>query len=515
MKKILSIFSIALVALFAASCGTDEPAGDTKQPGVSFNIAESNVDSSSIEVVITPSDMTANYYADIVATADIAGMSDAELIDKWVLSGEHKVRKGVQPVAKSSLAASTSYTVVAFAITETEKATRKEYITKEAIAPVSPELFNVDIEVKDITATSAIATATPNGSNWYFFRVITKMELTAMGIYDSDYDVLCYILENPNNNDYIFSGNTTLTPHLNPEMDYIAVAFNVENWEAVYNKEQPAKLFRHEFKTPKVEYNEGDLFTFNNLQTTSSGFTVDVIPTRGDDSFWTYYIWTKQSYDETLASESSNNIVMRSYWALYNLAGEVFIYDFGQFMREKMGQTGSSRISNYEPLKKNTDYVVVLFYIDPNVGSDPTEVYEYKYATIDVRTTDITLAPVELTVSEPVIVKNGLKYDIQFNVKLGEDAKSLRVGTQLWGNYDFASYWNPNDWTSIEVFFKYSSKSISEDSLAEAKTAQGTTISISGADKNDYVVFFEALNSEDTKTQYGVRITSDMFDNAQ
>ena len=514
MKKILSIFSIALVALFAVSCGNDEPA-DTGKAGVSFSISESNVDSSSIEVVITPSDMNANYYADIVATADIEGMNDSELIDEWVLSGEHKVRKGVQPVAKSGLAPETSYTVVAFAITETEKVTRKEFTTDEAIAPVSPEQFNIDIEVKDITATSAVATATPNGVNKYFFRVITKMELTAMGIYDNDYEVLYYILENPNNNDYVYTGKTTQTPHLNPEMEYVAIAFNLENWEAVINKEQPAKLFRYTFSTPKIEYSEEDLFTFNNLQVTSSGFTVDVIPTRGEDSFWTYYIWTKQSYDDTLAKESSNNIVMRSYWALFNLAGEVFIYDFGQFMREKMGQTGSSRISNYEPLKKNSDYVVVLFYIDPNVGSDPTEVYEYKYATIDIHTTEATLAPVELSVSEPVIVKNGFKYDIQFNVKLSEDAKSLRVGSQLWGNYDFATYWNPNDWTSIEVFFKYSSKAISEDSLAEAKTAEGTTISITGADKNDYVVFFEALNSEDTKTQFGVRITPEMFDNAQ
>ena len=515
MKKFLSIFSIALVALFAVSCGNDEPTGDAKQPGVSFNIVESNVNSSSIEVVITPSDMTANYYADIVATADIEGMNDSEIIDEWVLSGEHKVRKGVQPVAKSGLAASTSYTVVAFAITETQKATRKEFTTDEAVAPVSPEQFNIDIEVKDITATSAVATATPNGSNRYFFRIITKMELTAMGVYNSDYDTFAYIIENPNSNNYIVTGTQVIDDRLNPEMEYIAIAFNVENWEAVYNKEEKAKLFRYEFKTPKLDYDEGDLFTYNNIKIASNGFTVDVVPTRGEDSFWTYYIWTKQSYDDTLAKESSNNIVMRSYWALYNLAGEAFIYDFGQFIRDYMGQTGSSRISNYEPLKKNSDYVVVLFYMDPQVGTDPTEIYEYKYATIDIHTTEATLAPVELNVSEPVIIKNGLKYDIQFNVKLSEDAKSLRVGSQLWGNYDFASYWNPNDWTSIEVFFKYSSKAISEDSLAEAKTADGTTISITGADKNDYVVFFEALNSEDTKTQFGVRVTPEMFDNAQ
>ena len=206
---------------------------------------------------------------------------------------------------------------------------------------------------------------------------------------------------------------------------------------------------------------------------------------------------------------------MRSYWALYNLAGEAFIYDFGQFMRDYMGQTGSSRISNYEPLKGNTDYVVVLFYMDPNVGSDPTEVYEYSYVAIDVHTTERTLPAAELTVSEPVIKANGLKYEIQFNVKLSEDAQSLKIGSQLWTNYDFATYWNPEDWTSIEAFFRYSSKYVSEDSLAEAKSEKGTTISITGVDKGDYVVFFEAENEENTKTQFGVRITTEMFDQAQ
>ena len=361
-----------------------------------------------------------------------------------------------------------------------------------------------------------MATATPNSNaNRYFFRVITKMELDAMGIYNNDFEVFSYILENPNSNNYIVTGATTLDLHLNPEVDYLAVAFNVENWEAVYSKEQPIKLFRYAFKTPKAEYDPDSLFTYNNLKPTSNGFTVDVIPSRGEDSFWTYYIWTKKSYDDTLAKESSQNIVMRSYWALYNLAGTAFIYDFGQFMRDYMGQTGSSRISNYEPLKGDTDYVVVLFYIDPNVGSDPTEVYEYSYVAIDVHTTERTLPAAELTVSEPVIKANGLKYEIQFNVKLSEDAQSLKIGSQLWANYDFAKYWNPDDWTSIEAFFRYSSKYVSEDSLAEAKSEKGTTISITGVDKGDYVVFFEAENEENTKTQFGVRVTPEMFDQAQ
>ena len=513
MRKLFSMM-LALLALVGVGCEPPQQGGNDNNNDFAFG--EPSVTATSIQVKITPADAAANYYASIVAAADIADKSDAEIIDEALNSESFKTRKGTQLIGANNLLPETDYAVIAFYITSTDKVSRLDLTTGVAEAPIDPELFEVDIEVTEITATSAIVTATPNSNaNRYFFRVITKMELDAMGIYNNDFDVFSYILENPNNNNYIVTGTTTLDPHLNPEVDYLAVAFNVENWEAVYNKEQQLKLFRYAFKTPKAEYDPDSLFTYNNLKPTSNGFTVDVIPSRGEDSFWTYYIWTKKSYDDTLAKESSQNIVMRSYWALYNLAGTAFIYDFGQFMRDYMGQTGSSRINNYEPLKGNTDYVVVLFYMDPNVGSDPTEVYEYSYVAIDVHTTERTLPAAELTVSEPVIKTNGLKYEIQFNVKLSEDAKSLKIGSQLWTNYDFATYWNPDDWTSIEAFFRYSSKYVSEDSLAEAKSEKGTTISITGVDKGDYVVFFEAENEENTKTQFGVRITTEMFDQAQ
>lgn len=512
MKKFLSIFSIALVALFAMGC---ENNNNEKTGGKSFSFGEATIDASSIEVVVTPSDDATLYCADIVATAELDGKDDATIIREWLTDGKHTARSGMQVIGKSGLKSETSYTLVAFYITETNKATRKVFTTDKAIAALPGDEFNVTIEVTDITATSAVATATPNGINQYFFRIITKMELTAMGVYNNDFEVFKYIVENPNNNNYIVTGPTTLTPMLSPEMEYLAVAFNVENYEAVLNKQEDVKLFRYAFTTPKLEYDEGVLFTYNNIQSSPFGFSIDVIPSRGEESLWTYYVWTKKSYDETLAKESSNAIVMRSYWALYNLAGEAFIWDFGQFIRDYMGQTGSSRIGQYQPLESNSDYVVVLFYVDPNVGTDPTEVYDYKYVAVDVHTTDTTLEPAQMTVSEPVIVKNGMKYDIQFNVKVSEDAQSLKVGAQLWANYEFDKYWNPNDWTSIQAFFKYGSKYLSEESLAEAKSEQGTTFALEGADKDDYVVFFEALNPEYTKTQFGVRITADMFNNAQ
>lgn len=512
MKKFLSIFSIALVALFAVSCGNDEPTGDTKQPGVSFNIIESNVDSSSIEVVITPSDMNANYYADIVATADIEGMNDSELIDEWVLSGEHKVRKGVQPVAKSGLAASTSYTVVAFAITETQKATRKVFTTDEPVAITPADQFNVEITVKNITAYSAEVTATPNGSNRYYFRVIPKMELDSWSIYNNDYETLAYICENPNSGNYITSGTQNKTWTLHPAMDYVAIAFNYENWKDMYDKVVSTNLFKYEFKTPDAPAVDPDsMFITANLSTTNTSFSLDVTPVRGENTHWTYYVWTKASYDETLAYEPRQNIVMRSCYGLQNLAVEQG-YDFGTIIQtDKLGKIGSNTIYAYERLRPNTDYVVVLFYVDPT-NSDPTEIYDYNYIAVEFTTIEASSSAVELQVSEPIIKSSDFAgHTIMFNIKVDESAVTLSKGSQLWDKCE--PYWNPNNWNTIrDLIWLYP---VNKDTLAQAKSDVGCVISFTAETVADYVFFFEAENEEGTRTQHVVRVTPDMFNDAQ
>lgn len=508
MKKFLSIFSIALVALFAVSCGNDEPTGDTPQTGVSFNIVESNVNSSSIEVVITPSDMNANYYADIVATADIEGMNDSELIDEWVLSGEHKVRKGVQPVAKSGLAASTSYTVVAFAITETQKATRKEFTTDEAGAVLPSSEFNITIDVKNITSNSAQAIVTPNGANRYYFRIIPKMELDSWSIYGNDYETLAYICENPNSADYITSGAQNKTWTLHPAMDYVAIAFNYENWRDMYDKVVNVKLFKHEFKTPDAPAVDPDsMFITANLNTTNTSFSLDVTPVRGESAHWTYYVWTKASYDETLAYEPRQNIVMRSCFGLNNIAVEQG-YDFGTIIQtDKLGKVGSNTIYAYEKLRPNTEYVVVLFYVDPT-NSDPTDIYDYNYVAVEFSTVEASTSAVELQVSEPIIESNGFAgYTVKFNIKVDNNAVMLSKAATTWDKCE--PYWDPSDWNSIRAFFWL--YPVSDDTLAQAKSDVGCVISYTDVTAADYVFFFEAENAEGTRTQHAVRVTPEMF----
>ena len=508
MKKLFTMLSLALVALFAVSCEKN-PVGN----GASFTFGDAKITANTIEVPVTPADLTANYYANFLASADIAGKDDATIIDECLNSENFRTRKGVQVVAANNLQPETAYTLVAFALTDST-VTRKEYTTGAYEAPLPGKEFKVDIEIKDITATSATAIARPNGANRYYFRVITKMELDAFGIYNNDYQIFEYIIENPSSGEYITAGETTLNCRLNAEMEYLAVAFNFENWEAMHNQEEDIKLFRYAFTTPEAPaVDPNSLFVYSNLQTTHTGFSVDVTPAHGEDSFWGYYIWTKASYDQTLASESKANIVMRSYFGLNNIGVEQG-YDFGTFIREYLGQTGSSRVINYEPLKNNTDYVLVLFYMDPEV-SDPTNVYDYNYVAIDIKTKEPSAdAAASLLVAEPVIVKNGFKYDVQFLVKTDDKAVDLLVGAQLWANYDFAKYWNPNDWSQIQAFFLFR-KSVGADTLAAAKSAEGANVSFTGVDKDDYAFFFEVLNEENTATQFGVRVTPEMFDNAQ
>ena len=513
MRRLFSVLSVALVALFAVGCEkTSNP--NSGETGVTFEFQNAKTTTTSVEVEVVPSDATTLYFAAIVEALEIQDLTDGDIITKLTDAQDISFAKGKKTLTATNLIPDTEYVAVAFSMTGS-KVARHTLKTLPVQDIVSSDEFEVEIDVTSITATSAVATAKPSSTaNRYYFRVITKMELDAFGIYNDDYQIFEYIIENPSSGDYVTQGETTLNCRLSAEMDYLAVAFNFENWEAVHYQEEEIKLFRYEFTTPEAPaVDPNSLFVWDNLQVTHTGFSVDVTPAQGEESFWGYYVWTKKSYDETLASESKANIVMRSYFGLNNIGVEQG-YDFGTFIQEYLGQTGSSTVVNYLPLNNNTDYVLVLFYMDPEV-SDPTTVYDYNYVAIPFKTKAPSAdAAASLEVSDPVVVKNGFKYDIQFLVKTDANAVDMKVGAQLWNNYDFAKYWDPNDWSQIQAFFMFRT-SVESTTLEAAKSAEGATVSFPGVDKDDYVFFFEVLNEENTATQYAVRVTPDMFDAAQ
>ena len=515
MRKLFSVLSVALVALFAVGCETsNKTEGDISNSNTDFVFQNAKTTTTTVEVEVVPADASTLYFAAIVEALEIKDLTDGQIISKFTDAQDVSFGKGKKTLTATNLTPDTEYVAVAFSLASA-KVARYTLRTLPVQDPISGDEFEIEIEVSNIKATSATATAKPNSTaNRYYFRVITKMELDAFGIYDNDYQIFEYIIENPSSGEYITQGETTLNCRLNAEMDYLAVAFNFENWEAVHNQEEDIKLFRYAFTTPEAPaVDPNSLFTYSNLQVAHTGFSVDVTPVQGEESFWGYYVWTKKSYDETLATESKANIVMRSYFGLNNIGVEQG-YDFGTFIQEYLGQTGSSTVVNYLPLNNNTDYVLVLFYMDPEV-SDPTTVYDYNYVAIPFKTNAPTAGTAaSLEVSDPVIVKNGFKYDIQFLVKTDNNAVDMKVGAQLWNNYDFAKYWDPSDWSQIQAFFMFRT-SVEPTTLEAAKSAEGATVSFPGVDKEDYVFFFEVLNEENTATQYAIRVQPEMFDNAQ
>ena len=149
--------------------------------------------------------------------------------------------------------------------------------------------------------------------------------------------------------------------------------------------------------------------------------------------------------------------------------------------------------------------------MDPEV-SDPTIVYDYNYVAVEFKTLKPSIdGYATLEVSSPTIEAYGEKYNLYFNIKTDSKAADIKVGVQLWANYDFAQYWDENDWSQIQAFFFFRT-SVGAESLAAAKTEEGATISRTGLDKDDYVFFFEVLTENNTPTQYAVRVTPDMFE---
>lgn len=115
-----------------------------------------------------------------------------------------------------------------------------------------------------------------------------------------------------------------------------------------------------------------------------------------------------------------------------------------------------------------------------------------------------------MQVSEPIIESAGFtSYTIKFNIKVDQSCVDLKQGPAAWDDSKHGKYWDPTDWNTIRAFhWLYS---VSEETLTQAKTAEGCVISYTAEGKDDMVFFFEALNSENVATQHVVRVTPDMY----
>lgn len=503
MKKIFSLMTL-LSLLSISSCDKEENPVSVES-GVTFSFSDVNVTASSFDITITPSDLETNYFVYIAESSEFAGKDGETIISEMLGAHGTKMYSGVQTISKQNLKAATNYSIAAFAYGEKKNVSFFHLATREK----GEVDFSVSINVSGITAKSATVKIVPSDDSVnYFARVITKMEIQTTD--GSDLDIAKYCLENPYYEEYIRTGSVEYDYTVSPKMDYVVVAFNYDNIEDVANGLIPIELFKYEFSTPDTQQVDPDtMFTFSNLEVGYTDFSVDVTPVYGEDSFWSYYIFTKASYQEEL-DRNYNQVVRHAYYGLqgllneYNVANEPNI-DFSTFIQDYMGVTGTATLTSYETLRPDTDYVLVLFYMDPNV-IDPTVVYDYAYVPIEFRTLTSDEKPY-LAVDGPYIEDE----TILFNIKIDETAVKLVYGPAAWSD-TVATYYDENDPYNGDAIRAFVNRVTANDEVfAKAQSAEGVTISFDATGGFDGLFLFEAENAYGRRSQYVVRVTPDMF----
>lgn len=504
MRKLLSM--MAMLSLFiAVSCEKNETPSAGQKEKVNFSFTDVAVTHSSVNITITPSDLDVNYYVRLAEVATFEGKDNATIIDEMLVAPDVKMCKGVQEMSFNDLMPDTSYNFAVFAYGATDDVSF--FYVKTGVQEDVDLL--IDIKVSNITDKHATISLTPShDSVRYFARVVTKMEQNMTD--GTDLDLVKYCLENPYYTQYIRQGAVTYDYVASPKMDYIVVAFNFDNIDDVMNGIEPLRLFKYEFQTPDTgQVNPDTMFDLSGFEATSNGFTLNVVPKLGDDAFWSYYVYTKKSYDEELA-RNYNQVVMHAYFGLqgllneYNVANEPNI-DFNTFINDYMGFRGAQTITSYERLRPDSEYVLVLFYMDPNV-IDPTVVYDYSYVPVPFTTLEAD-SDISITVEGPYFEE----HKILFNIQVSDEAYSLVYGPAQWSDL-IAQYYNyddPTDGDAIRAFINR--VTASEDVLADAKSEQGATIAFDAPDGFDGIFLFEAENNAGKRAQYVVRVTPDMF----
>ena len=90
MRKLFSLLSVALVALFAVGCET--PGEGTT--GVTFDFQNAKTTTNTVSVDVVPSDNSVMYMACVVEAVTISDLVDAAIIDKFLGAEGITIKKG-------------------------------------------------------------------------------------------------------------------------------------------------------------------------------------------------------------------------------------------------------------------------------------------------------------------------------------------------------------------------------------------------------------------------------------
>lgn len=359
------------------------------------------------------------------------------------------------------------------------------------LTPSSEDGFAIQINAKDVEATTATVEFIPSDSETqYFARVITTAELETLNITD-DVALIQYLYENPNQADYVYSGTQSLElERLSPNYEYLAVAFEY------LAPEEIKTIYKKTFVTKDQVVDHS--MTISNLTPDYTGVTFTVTP-GNDEEYWFYYCMEKSLYDEF-----GENVMIYTYYGMQNHAFELgYTSGMGE-MLQALAQQGEGQVVATD-LKHSTDYVAMAFYVDPN-STDPTNIYDWSYVSEEFTTlTPTNEAPV-ITIADPIIKYEEGVYSMIINVNADASTTVLSYGT---ADYASCAPYIDQGWEAIKAFFWL--HEIPADQLAAAKTQDGIDFVYNDVPVGNYVFLIEAKNAQGATTYEGVVIDSSLF----
>lgn len=359
------------------------------------------------------------------------------------------------------------------------------------LVPDSSEGFAVEINVKDVEATTATVEFIPSDNETQFFaRVITVAELENLNITE-DSDLIIYLYENPNQADYVYSGAQILSlERLSPNYEYIAIAFEYVEPELI------EVVYKETFTT--ADANLDHSMVIENITPDYTGVTFTVTP-GNDQEYWYFYCMEKSLYEEF-----GDDVMIYTYYGMQNLAFEL---GYGGGMAEMLqdrAKQGAAEVVE-TGLKHSTEYVAMAFYVDPT-STDPTNIYDWSYVAEEFSTLVPTSDAPIVTISEPVVTSAGGAYNMTINVKLDPTTTIASYGTSFYSSCE--AYFDQG-WEAIKAFFFL--KELNAEQLSQAQSAGGLDFQFEGVEADDYLFMIEAKNAQGVTVYEGVRIDISYF----
>lgn len=474
----LPFLGIVLALMCFQGCEKPEPNSGQE---ISFRMTDENIASTAISVTVNPTPDNAEWYADLVATASIAGSSDDDIVKALVTKD---LLKGKQTLSFDNLEANTEYTLltVGYADDKAGKLYKTNYTTP------APEKFNAEIAVSAVTFNTATVKITPNKESvTYYYNLFPKSEVSRNGQLIAGEELIAYWkYADKNISSKLYTGSKTFNHEgLASDIPYVCVVFEYD---------QDIEMFTKEFTTEK----NPDIAHFTIAEITPGTNNVTFTVTPDDlDKYYCCYITPKKHYDQW---SDKSTWVQGCYNGLNNTGADkgIAMNDYiKQIAKKGVAQWDNSMIFRNGDLETETEYVITVFYVNPD-NIDPFTVYDYSHVTANF-TTLASKVELSIEIGEIFNITNNGNGTASLTVHLkSSEASKYRIGAQPKANFDADYAKNPNSSTWSNFYFSWTAKSDVEGMNSPEGADYEAMVAMNNGPGEYYLVV--RVHSEDGKT---------------